>query len=133
MAQLSSQKPKASLRRTAILRSLQSSQHSLDRSGRKGKHTENPTGQGGEIARRGHHQGAQEKRGSKGKVAPQEIKKMEDIINDGNIRHRVLPWAELAKKAGLVGDKQVHFHTVRKVSKVSEVLLLLPISNTSYI
>ena len=72
--------------------------------------------QGGKTARRGYHQGTQEKRGLKGKVGPREIKKIEDIISDGNIRHRALPWAELAAKAGLIRDKQVHFYTVRKVS-----------------
>ena len=58
---------------------------------------------------------------------------MENIINDGNIRHRVLPWAELAAKAGLIGDKQVYFYTVRKVSIRGTTLLLLPISYTNYI
>ena len=73
-----------------------------------------------------------EKRGPKGKVNPGEIKKTEDVINDGNIRHRALPWAELAAKAGLIGDKEVYFHTVRKVSIRGTILLLLPISYTNH-
>ena len=56
-----------------------------DCSGRNAKQAEIPT------ARRTHYQSTAEKRGLKGKVDPQEIKKMEDIINDGNIRHRALP------------------------------------------
>ena len=38
---------------------------------------------------------------------------MEKIINDGDIRHRKLTWAQLAKLVGLVGEKKVHAHTVR--------------------
>ena len=51
-----------------------------------------------------------------GKGSSREIKKMEDIINGGSIRHRALPWAELAAKAGLIGDKQVYFNVVLRVN-----------------
>ena len=45
---------------------------------------------------------------------------MEEIVNDGNIRHRAVPWGELARMAGLTGKKQVHFHTVRKLMQDRE-------------
>ena len=84
------------------------------------KTDENPTYQGGESSRRGYNQGLPEKRGAHSKISREELRKLEEIVDDGNIRHRALPCAELAAKAGLAGDKQVHWHTVRKVMQDQE-------------
>ncbi len=91
-----------------------------DRSASRILGAENPTGQAAESSCRGYHQGTEEKRRLKGKIGWRELKRIEEIVNDGNIRYRALPWAELAKKAGLTGDKQVHFHTVRKLIQDQE-------------
>lgn len=81
---------------------------------------ENPTKQAAESSRQGYYQEIEEKRGLKGKIGWRELKRMEEIVNDRNIRYRALPWAELAKKAGLTGDKQVYFYTVRKLMQDQE-------------
>ncbi|KAK3167337.1 hypothetical protein OEA41_010464 [Lepraria neglecta] len=91
-----------------------------DRSASRILGAENPTEQAAESSRRGYYQGIEEKRGLKGKIGWRELKRMEEIVNDGNIRYRALLWAELAKKAGLTGDKQVHFYTVRKLMQDQE-------------
>lgn len=67
----------------------------------------------GESARRGTHTSKPEGRGAKPKIQPFHVRKMEEIINSGDINHRALSWQQLATKAGLVGDNSVHFHTVR--------------------
>ncbi|MCJ1458726.1 hypothetical protein MMC28_009100, partial [Mycoblastus sanguinarius] len=59
-----------------------------DRTGSRIIQEENPTGQPAETSRRTHHQGTKEKRGAKFKVGWEQLKKMEEIVNDGNIRHR---------------------------------------------
>lgn len=67
----------------------------------------------GESARRGTHNSKPEGRGAKLKIQPYHVKRMEDVINSGDINQRKLSWQELATKAGLVGENHVHFHTVR--------------------
>ena len=47
------------------------------------------------------------------------LKKMEEIVNNGNVRHRALPWGELARMAGLM-EKKVHVHTVWKLMQDQE-------------
>ena len=53
------------------------------------------------------------KRGAHSKLTKQDVEKMEQIINSHNINQRALSWQQLAVKAGLVGERQVHFHTIR--------------------
>lgn len=91
-----------------------------DRTGSRILNEDNPTEQDGEISRRGLHQGTEEKRGKKRAIGWEELKKMEDIVNDGNIRHRTLQWPQLASMAGLIGDKKVHWHTVRRAMQDME-------------
>ncbi|KAL2047474.1 hypothetical protein ABVK25_011501 [Lepraria finkii] len=61
-----------------------------DRSASRILGAENPTEQAAESSRRGYYQGTEEKRGLKGKISWRELKRMEEIVNDGNIRHRAL-------------------------------------------
>ena len=67
----------------------------------------------GESGRRGAHTSKSEARGAKPKIQPYHVRKMEEIINSGDINQRALSWQQLATKAGLTGENQVHFHTVR--------------------
>ena len=53
------------------------------------------------------------KRGIKSKLTKQDVEKMEQIINSHDINQGALSWQQLAVKAGLVGEKKVHFRTVR--------------------
>lgn len=91
-----------------------------ERSGQRMIQQENPTDQGGEASRRGHNQGDPERRGVPSKIGWEQLKRMEEIVNDGNIRHRALSWGELASRAGLIGENKVHFHTVRKLMQDQE-------------
>lgn len=51
-----------------------------------------------------------ENRGRKSKITKEDIQRMEAILIDGEL----LSWQDLAVKAGLVGERKVHFHTVRE-------------------